>query len=96
MSRTASFVVGVSAGVVGGIYLAQTYGDKVPNVESTVKDLIGKAQVAFASIQKSIAAATATAPAAAAPAAEPAKETTVTTTVVEEVVIVEQPKPNTN
>ncbi|KAJ3206478.1 hypothetical protein HDU67_008152 [Dinochytrium kinnereticum] len=108
MSRTASFVAGVTAGVIGGVYLAQTYTTKLPNVEATVKDLVAKATIALGDLQKTATAAvaSATAPAPAKTAAAPAtiaaavetkvaEVATTVTTIVEEVIL-EQPKPDTN
>ncbi|KAJ3105072.1 hypothetical protein HDU97_008476 [Phlyctochytrium planicorne] len=91
MSRTVSFIAGATAGVIGGVYLAQTYGEKLPNVQATVQDLIAKAQVAAAQLQKTIISATASAPAA----PKTTTTTTETVTITEEIVL-EQPKPDSN
>ncbi|KAI8851861.1 hypothetical protein BC829DRAFT_386180 [Chytridium lagenaria] len=103
MSRTVSFVAGVTAGVIGGVYLAQTYAEKLPNVEATVKDLLAKAQVAAADLQKlavaAAASATAAKPVAPVSDSKPAPTTTTTTEVVYETVVeevIEQPKADTN
>ncbi|KAJ3179206.1 hypothetical protein HK101_010072 [Irineochytrium annulatum] len=78
ISRVVPFVLNVATGVVVGVYLAQTYAEKIPNVEQTARDLYSKAQVLIASATK------------------PAEKKETKAEVVEEVVVVEQPKANTN
>ncbi|KAJ3411783.1 serine palmitoyltransferase component [Chytridiales sp. JEL 0842] len=54
MSRIVSFVAGASAGIVAGVYLAQTYSSQIPNVEAAVKSIVSKAQEAIAAVQSKI------------------------------------------